>query len=266
MNSLNVENNSKDMPVSLDRRVKIIEYLETKGQVKVNDLSEEFKVSEVTIRNDLAQLEEKGLLIRSRGGAIKPQRVSIDYKLYEKSKKHFKEKQAIGKKASELINDNDTIIIDSGSTTMEVAKNLSRFNNLTVITNALNIASQLVEFNNVKVIMLGGLLRNNSLSLIGPIAESSIKNYYCDKLIIGVDGINSEYGITTPNIEEAQLNRLMIDISKEVIVVTDSSKFLRRSFAFIAPTSKIDVVITDSNIPKEEHDGLVNAGVKVFIV
>ena len=265
MNEQDDGNNSRDMSVSLDRRAKIIEYLELRGQVKVTDLSDEFKVSEVTIRNDLAQLEEKGLLIRSRGGAIKPQRVSIDYKLYEKSKKNFKEKQAIGKKAAELINDNDTIIIDSGSTTMEVAKNLSQFSNLTVITNALNIASQLVEFNNIKVIMLGGLLRNNSLSLIGPIAENSIKNYFCDKLIIGVDGIDSTYGITTPNIEEAQLNRLMINISKEVIVVTDSSKFLRRSFAFIAPASDIDTVITDSNIPKEEYERLVNAGVKVLI-
>jgi len=266
MNEEKIANNSQDMSLSLDRRMKIIELLESKGQVKVNDLSEEFNVSKVTIRNDLAQLEKKGLLIRSRGGAIKPQRVSIDYKLYEKSKQHYKEKQAIGKKAVELINDNDTIIIDSGSTTMEVAKNLSKFNNLTVITNALNIINQLVEYDNIKVIMLGGMLRNNSLSLVGPIAENNIKNFNCDKLFMGIDGIDSKYGITTPNIEEAQLNRLMIEIAKEVIIVTDSSKFLRRSFAFIAPISKIDIIITDSKIPKDEHERLINAGVKVLIV
>jgi DeoR family transcriptional regulator of aga operon len=252
--------------MTLDRRVKIIELIESKGQVKVSDLSSEFNVSEVTIRNDLAQLEEKGLAIRARGGAIKVQRVGVDYKINEKSKRNLKEKQAIGKKAAELIKDDDTIIMDSGSTTMEVAKNLSGIQNLTVITNALNIAHKLADYPDIKVIMLGGILRNNSLSLIGSIAENSIKNYFCDKLFVGVDAIDSQYGISTPNIEEAQLNKLMIDISKEVIVVTDSSKFLKRSFAFIAPMSKIDFVITDSNIPKEEEERLVSAGVNVIIV
>ena len=260
----NQNNSNKDM--TLDRRTKIIEKLESTGQVKVLELSNEFSVSDVTIRNDLAQLEEKGLLIRSRGGAMRPQRVGIDYKLYEKSKRNLKEKQAIGKKAVELVNEGDTIIIDSGSTAMEVAKNLSKFNNITVITNALNIASQLASYDKIKVIMLGGMLRHNSLSLTGPIAENSLKNYYCDKLIIGVDGIDSQYGISTPNIEEAQLNRLMIEISKEVIIVTDSSKFLRRSFAFIAPMTDVSTVITDSNIPKEELQRLENLGIKTLVV
>ena len=168
-------------------------------------------------------------------------------------------------KAVDLLNEGDTIIIDSGSTAMEVAKNLSRFNNITIITNALNIASQLASYEKIKVIMLGGMLRHNSLSLTGPIAENSLKNYYCDKLIIGVDGIDSQYGISTPNIEEAQLNRLMIEISKEVIVVTDSNKFLRRSFAFIAPMTAVDIVITDENIPKDELQRLENQDIRVII-
>lgn len=260
----NQSNGNKDM--TLDRRAKIIKKLELNGQVRVLELSNEFNVSDVTIRNDLAQLEEKGLLIRSRGGAMKPQRVGIDYKLFEKSKRNLKEKQAIGKKAAELLNEGDTIIIDSGTTAMEVAGNLSKFENITVITNALNIASQLSNFDKIKVIMLGGMLRHNSLSLTGPIAENSLKNYYCDKLIIGVDGIDSQYGISTPNIEEAQLNRLMIEISKEVIVVTDSSKFLRRSFAFIAPMKDVDTVITDTNIPKEELQRLENLGLRAILV
>jgi DeoR family transcriptional regulator of aga operon len=260
----NLINSKKDM--TLDRRAKIVEKLESTGQVKILELSNEFNVSDVTIRNDLAQLEEKGLLIRSRGGAIKPLRVGIDYKLYEKSKKNLKEKQAIGKKAAELINDGDIIIIDSGSTAMEVAKNLSIFNNLTIITNALNIASQLANYDKVNILMLGGMLRHNSLSLTGPIAENSLTNYNCDKLIIGVDGIDSQYGISTPNIEEAQLNKLMIEVSKEVIVVTDSSKFLRRSFALIAPMTDIDIVITDKNIPKEELQRLQNLEIKVILV
>ncbi|MFO7447361.1 MAG: transcriptional repressor AgaR [Ignavibacteriaceae bacterium] len=260
----NNNNRSKDM--TLDRRAKIIEKLESAGQVKILELSDEFNVSDVTIRNDLAQLENKGLLIRSRGGAMRPQRVGIDYKLYEKSKRNLREKQAIGKKAVELLNEGDTIIIDSGSTAMEMAKNLSGFDNLTVITNALNIASQLSNYDKIKILMLGGMLRHISLSLTGPVAENSLKNYYCDRLFIGVDGIDSQYGISTPNIEEAQLNRMMIDISKEVIVITDSSKFLRRSFAFIAPMSDVDIVITDTNIPKDELQRLENMDVKVILV
>ena len=244
----------------------IIEIINKNGQVNINELVNLFHVSEVTIRNDLDHLEDKGLLIRTRGGGIKVERVGIDYKLNDKSKIHSKEKQLIGKKAAELVQDSDTIIIDSGTTTFEVAKNLSSLNNLTIITNALNIASQFIGNENIKVIILGGILRHSSISLIGPIAENTIKNLYCDKLFMGVDGIDSKYGISTPNIEEAHLNRLMIDISKEVIVVTDSSKFLRRSFSFIAPISDIDTVITDSNIPKEELKNFQNAGVKTIIV
>jgi DeoR family transcriptional regulator of aga operon len=252
---------------TIDRRRGILELLNKNGQVKVGQLSKLFKVSVVTIRNDLTHLEEKGLLIKTRGGGIKTSpRVGIDYKLNEKSQIHSAEKQLIGKKAASIIEDNDIIIIDSGTTTLEIAKNLHSLNNLTVITNALNIASQLVDYENMRVILLGGLLRSTSLSLIGPISENSIKSFYCDKLFLGVDGIDSNYGITTPNPEEAHLNKLMIDISKQVIVVTDSSKFKRRSFVHIAPMTKIHTVITDSNIPEDELKNLQNYGVEVLII
>jgi DeoR family transcriptional regulator, aga operon transcriptional repressor len=251
---------------TIDRRMKILEILDKNGQVKVTELSKLFKVSVVTIRNDLAHLEEKSLLIKTRGGGIKTSlRVGIDYKLNEKAQIHLREKQLIGKKAASIIADNDIVIIDSGTTTLEITKNLHELNNLTVITNALNIASQLVDYENMKVILLGGLLRNTSLSLIGPISENSIKSFYCDKVFLGVDGIDSTYGISTPNPEEAHLNKLMIDISKQVIVVTDSSKFKKRSFMHLAPMSQVHTVITDSNIPEDELKNLQNAGVEVLI-
>jgi DeoR family transcriptional regulator of aga operon len=247
--------------------MKILEILDKNGQVKVTELSEMFDVSVVTIRNDLAHLEEKGLLIKTRGGGIKTSlRVGIDYKLNEKAQIKYAEKQQIGKKAASIIEDNDIVIIDSGTTTLEITKNLHELKNLTVITNALNIASQLVDYENMRVILLGGLLRNTSLSLIGPIAENSIKSFYCDKVFLGVDGIDSTYGISTPNPEEAHLNKLMISISKQVIVVTDSSKFKKRSFMHIAPMSQIHTVITDSNIPADELKNLQNAGIEVLTV
>jgi DeoR family transcriptional regulator of aga operon len=261
-----MNNFNSDGDLTLGRRAKIVELLERQGQVKVNDLSQSFNVSDVTIRNDLDQLEEKGLLIRTRGGGIKTQRVKIDYQFSNESKLHFKVKQAIGKKAAELISENDTIIIDSGSTTQEVAHNLSQFHSLTVITNALNIAGQFVNNPNIKLIILGGILKHSSLSLIGPIAEDSLKNLYCDKVFLGVNGIDTRYGISTTNIEDAHLNKMMMSISKEVVVVTDSSKFLKRSFATIAPVTDVDIVITDSNIPEQELKNLQNAGIKTIIV
>lgn len=251
--------------ITIDRRVKILDILNSSGQVAVNELSKIFDVSEVTIRNDLSQLENKGLLIKTRGGALKIQSVGIDQHLNEKAKINSKDKQAIGKKAAEIINDNETIIIDSGTTTVEIAKNLAGKKNLTVVTNALNIASQLIN-NDIRVIVLGGMMRSNSLSLVGPIAENSIKNFYCDKCFIGVDGIDSASGIFTPIPEEASLNKLMIEYSKEVVVVTDSSKFKRKSFGFIAPISKVNMIITDSKIPEDEFTNLQNMGIKVILV
>jgi DeoR family transcriptional regulator of aga operon len=234
---------------TISRRVKILEVLNSEGQVTVSELSKKFNVTEVTIRNDLSHLAGKELLIKTRGGGLKAQRVGIDQHLNDKAKINSKEKQAIGKKAAELINDNDTIIIDSGTTTIEIAKNLSRIKNLTVITNALNIASQLIQ-DEIKVILLGGILRTASLSLTGPIGENSIKNFYCDKCFLGVDGIDSQSGIYTPNLEEAHLNRMMINASKEVIIVTDSNKFKRKSFAHIAPITKVNMIVTDLKFRK----------------
>lgn len=260
------KNNSSVGDFTLDRRAKILEMLNDEGQLKINQLTEIFNVSEVTIRNDLTHLEDKGLLVRTRGGGIRIQRVGLDYHLEEKAKQNLKEKQAIGRKSVELINDNDTIILDSGTTTQEVAKNLSNINNLTVITNALNIVSQLIQYPNIRVVVLGGNLRNSSLSMIGPIAEINIKNYYCDKLIMGVDSISSLHGISTPTIEEAHLNRLMIECAKEVIVVTDSSKFLRRSFAYIAPISIVNTIVTDSKIPESDYQHLQKANIRTVLV
>ncbi len=253
-------------PTTIERRVLIMEQLELKGQLTVISLSQELGVSEVTIRNDLARLEQKNMLVRARGGAMKVDRVAMDFTLSDKNKQHYKEKTRIGKAASTLIENGDTIILDSGTTTMEINKHLSAFESLTVITNALNIANKLVEQEKINVIVPGGFLRRNSLSLVGTTAEESFKNYFCDKLFLAVDGFNTTHGLSTPNVEEAHLNRVMISIAKQVIVVTDSSKFHKRSFAFIAPVSAVDIVITDSGIPAADQKKLENAGIKVMIV
>lgn len=260
-----MKSNEKKSTVS--RRMMILSELEKNGEVSVNDLSLTLGVSSVTIRNDLEQLEKKNMLLRARGGAmrISQDHVGLDYPLSDKQKKHLLEKREIGKKAIELIEEGNTIILDSGSTTFEIAKNLGKFEELTVITNAINVANYLAEQRNINVIVPGGTLRNNSLSLVGNLAEKGFKNYFCDKLFLGVDGFDTSYGLSTPNVEEAHLNQIMIEMSQKVIVVADSSKFGRRGFAFIAPINRIHALITDKGIPAEEKNKLMGMGIEVLI-
>lgn len=237
-----------------ERRAQILRKLDETPNISVIQLSNEFGVSEVTIRKDLNTLKKRNLLTRVRGGAIKHPETEPyqDMGVDRKSLFHFKEKKSIGRMAASLINENETILIDSGSTTMEVAKNLDSFQNLTIITNALNIAIELSKYKRFNVIMLGGFLRDSSLSTLGSIAESILQKFYCDKLFLGVDSISIDKGLSTTNIEEANINQTMMSISKQTIAVFDSSKFNKRNFAFIAPIEKIDIIVTDENISREQ--------------
>jgi DeoR family transcriptional regulator of aga operon len=258
---------SRNQDSTVSRRKEILHILSDKGEVFVEDLIERFKVSGVTVRNDLDQLEQKNLLIRARGGAIKMETgVAIDQRVVDKNRINFQEKSRIGRKASQLVLESDTIIIDSGSTTAEMVRNLPELQDLTVITNAMNIANQLITRPNINVIIPGGYLRKNSLSLVGPQAEKSLRNFNVDKAFLGVDGFDTKHGIYTPNVEEARLNEIMIEISKEVILLADSSKFTRRSFAFICSIDQINKVITDNGIKPDDKKRLEDAGVQVIIV
>jgi DeoR family transcriptional regulator of aga operon len=251
---------------TVSRRKKILERIQETGEVLITDLSREFDVSEVTIRNDLENLERKNQLIRARGGAIHSENhVGIDQRLTEKNTIHIPEKTAIGKKAASLIHDGETIIIDSGSTTAEIVKHLGDRRQLNVITNALNIANLLMAYSNINVIIPGGYLRQNSMSLVGPLAEKNLRGFYVDKLFLSTDGFDTTQGIYTPNIDEAHLNSIMISIAKEVILVTDSSKFKRKSLAFICTIDKIKTVVTDHHVPEDDRKRLEEAGVEVLI-
>lgn len=253
---------------TVNRRKKILNLLTEQGQVHIQSLSNDLKVSEVTIRHDLDQLEKQHMLIRARGGAIKiNQNVAQEQYLSEKNKINFIEKSRIGKKAAQFINDFETIILDSGTTTMEIIRNLPPLKNVTIISNAMNIVNQLManEDNNINIVVPGGFLRTNSNSLVGSFAEANLRNMYVDKVFLGVDGFDIKQGIFTPNIEEAHLNQIMIEIAKEVIIVTDSSKFLKKSFAFICDLSKIDIVITDDKISEEYKKRLEDNGIRVEI-
>jgi DeoR/GlpR family transcriptional regulator of sugar metabolism len=252
---------------SKERKSLLLGMLSKHNKIFISDLVKTFEVSEVSIRKDLADLENKKLLLRVKGGAVNIHQLydMDDLSIDRKQLKNAREKQAIGKYAASLINENDTIILDSGTTTQEIAKNLDNYNNLTIITNGLNIAMALAGYKRFSVIVLGGNMRFVSVSTVGMLAESYLRNFYCDKLFLGVDSINLERGISTPNIEEASLNQAMISAAKEVIAVLDSSKFEKRSFAIIASLEKINAIITDSGISQEMREQIERKGIKLHI-
>jgi len=251
-----------------ERRSKILNLLHTEGRVFVGQLVNTFGVSEVSIRKDLAVLEERKLLVRVKGGAIVLHQSGDldDMSISSKQQLHTREKQLIGKYAAAMISDGDRVIIDSGTTTMEIAKNLDRLKDLTVITNALDIAITLNNYGRFTVIVLGGTMRAVSHSTVGMISEYALKNIFCDKLFLGVDSISITDGLSTPSLEEASLNQAMIGAAKEVIAVFDSSKFGRRTFAHIASLDKITSIITDSHISPELKEYIEKSHITLHIV
>ncbi|MCW9707968.1 transcriptional repressor AgaR [Fodinibius salsisoli] len=254
------------MKSTVDRRDKIIHKIQSEGSVRVDELSEEFDVSTVTIRNDLDFFEEKGLIHRTYGGALLRNNVYNDPSLEEKQKINVDKKRRIGEYAAGLVNDGDSIILDSGTTTREIALRLKDKKNMVLMTNAINTAVELAGVSEIQLMLTGGVLRDKSYSLVGPEAERTMKNYYFDKLFLGVDGMDFEHGLTTFNPQEAQLNRLMVERSNQVIAVTDSSKFGRHSFSFICDLSPIGMVITDDEISPEFEQGLKKRDIEVVKV
>ena len=251
------------MKKAAERRSKILQILDDVGQVNVNSLSSDMNVSEVTIRNDLDKLEKSKLLIRAHGGAFKTNNIPLT--VTEKKRINLDAKRLIGKKALELIEEDDSIILDSGTTTFEIASRVGSFKKLTVISNALDIISNLAQYENVQVLVPGGFLREFSMSLVGPMAERNFRQLNCKKLFLGIDGVKSNAGVFTHHIEEAYLNQIMIDIAEEVIIVADSSKFLKSGLAFIEGFHKINKFITDANIKQESVTMLEKNNVEVII-
>lgn len=254
--------------VAKERRSLILQQLSEHAEVSVTALSQMFHTSEVTIRKDLTALQNRNLILRTRGGAIRRphENMNEDTSISRKSMFNFQEKERIGEKAATLIKDGDHIMIDSGTTTFCIAKHLDQFHNLNIITNAMNTATELVKYQRFSVIMLGGHIRSNSHSSVGPLAISTLRNLSNYKLFLGVDSLSIEKGISTPNIEEALLNQLMIENANEVIAVCDSSKFNKRSFSHICAVKDLDAIITDKAAPHDIISQIKQLGVKVYLV
>lgn len=253
---------------STGRRSAILQILKQNSNISVSELSVKFGVSEVTIRKDLNLLKERNLLVRTRGGAIlnEARKEDDDTSIRFKKLAHYREKKAIGRAAAEMIKEGDTIIIDSGTTAFQIACNLHKFRNLTILTNALNVAQEVLSYKRFNVILLGGHIRSASESVVGALAESNLKMFYCDKLFMGVDSFSIENGLSTPNVEEANINQIMISRSREVIAVFDSSKVNKRALAFITTLDKINKIVTDDGMDKSTRTKLKNMHIDVTVV
>ncbi|MDP4239508.1 MAG: DeoR/GlpR family DNA-binding transcription regulator [Bacteroidota bacterium] len=244
----------------------ILTELEKDGYVRVQDLSERLGVSEVTIRKDLKELESRKLLYRSHGSASPVSSLINDRPIDEKEKVQVEEKQRIGEAASQLLETNDRIIIASGTTVLSFAHNITTTEPITVITPSVKVSLILCYKPNIEVIQLGGTMRKSSASAVGPYAESLLTEMMCNKLFIGVDGIDLDFGLTTSNIAEAHLNQYMIHAAQKVIVLADSSKFGKRGFGKICNINQVNQIITDKNAPASALQIIREKGIEVTLV
>lgn len=257
--------NESQLISTVTRREKIIELVCDNGSVSVNKLSQLFSVSTVTIRNDLSHLENKGCVFRYYGGAVLNKQFAFDKSLQFKSGINSSNKNIIAQCAAELVQDGDRIILDSGSTTALMVPYLKNKRDLIVMTNALNIAYDLATNTDIDVLIAGGNVRKNTYSITGPTTEQLLSMYHFNKLFLGIDGIDLDAGITTANFSEATVNKAMCHASQQIIAITDSTKFGRKSFCLIESIENIDSLITDSHIPDNYLSALQEKNITIIL-
>jgi DeoR/GlpR family transcriptional regulator of sugar metabolism len=226
----------------------ILNLLETNGSTLVSQLAARFQVSEMTIRRDLIALERKGVLYRVHGGAVSSRGRSYEPPFIVRQMKNLDEKRRIGEAAAGLVNAGETLILDVGTTTLEMARHLLGKRNITVITPSLHIANLLTEQPGIRLILPGGILRKGELSLVGSLAERAFQDFFVDKLFLGVGAIDFQAGLSEFNLEDSQVKKAMLRSAKEIVVLADASKFGQVAFASIAPLKVVGRIVTDQSL------------------
>jgi DeoR family transcriptional regulator of aga operon len=244
---------------------KILEMLAREGEVSVQQLSERFGVTSMTIRRDLETLEQQGQLTRTHGGAVFSQRAVIEFAFLERGRARQAEKQAIAREAARLIEPGMTLVLDTGTTTLEVARALAGVPDLTVLTSSLAIASAMHAYGNIELVLLGGTVRRRSPDLMGALTEENLERFRVNMAILGCDGADAS-GVYTTELSIARVSRAMINSAQNVVLVADSSKFERTSFVRFATWNQIHRVITDEEMPPAERKWLTKAVADVRFV
>ena len=253
-----------------ERRAAIVEWISKQQTVRVSDLSEELGISEVTIRRDLKFLEGAGVLRRTHGGAVSVPNTIAHRSHASKMQIRIAEKERIGQAAADMIRDGDRVVLDSGTTVLQVARHISmdilNTGRLTVITGSVPIISELGHWKGVHLIVVGGIYLPADEVLIGPQAIASLNGLHADKMFCGADGLSFSNGLTTSNLLEAEVDRAMVAASGEVIAVADSSKIGRIGLATIVPLNRLTRLITDTGAPGDFVAELRAQGVDVILV
>lgn len=261
------EGSGRVMRDTSERRRQITAMLKSRGSVQVVALSEQFNVSMQTIRKDLHYLEEHGIATRAYGGAISSDvvNVSAEPPIEAKRVSHIEEKERIGQAAAAMIKPGDSVILDSGTTALQIARFLPDDEDITVVTNDFDVLSALAQKRKIKVVMLGGELRRKNMAFYGAQTVAALEELVFDKLFLGVDGFDVERGITTHHEPEAQLNRKMVESARQVIAVTDSSKFGKVCLHRIIDVSEVDMLITDNDAPDHVREAATRLGFALHI-
>ena len=248
-----------------ERHSAIMNLLMKNGSIAVTELSDALKVSSVTIRKDLTELEKQKKLYRNHGKAMLIDPYMSNRSVNEKEKLFINEKQAIARLGASIVNDKESIIIASGSSVTALARELVTKDQLTVISASMTVSEILCQNDKFDIIQLGGFLRQSSLTVVGKYAEMCLADFACSKLFLGVDGIDIDFGLTTTNLMEAQLNRVMMNAAAKTIVLADSSKFGKRGFSRICGIEDVDHIITDRNIPDAYAKHITDMGIRLTI-
>jgi DeoR/GlpR family transcriptional regulator of sugar metabolism len=248
------------------RKRKILNLIETNSQVQIAELVALFDVSDMTIRRDLQDLAQKGLIKRTHGGAVSVQheKKNVEPPIIERSNDQKFEKRQIARKVAGLIRDGEKIFLGSGTTTLAIAEELKDHRNLTVITNAVTIINTLIPATQITIIGLGGFLRRSEMSMIGHFTEAALANLQVDKVIIGIRGIDLDYGLTSDDLQELITDQAILKIGKEVIVAADHTKFGYVAAIRTAPITMADMIVTDDKVPDEIVDAIRISGTQVI--
>lgn len=248
-----------------ERKQRIVLFVEKNARASVQELSQELGVSESTVRRDLKELEEAKLLKRTHGGAVSLQSVNFEATYLDKEDRLLEEKQRIALKAVEMIQEGDAILLDAGTTTLQIAKALKSFSNIKVITNSIMALNELKDCRNIEVSITGGMLRPDTMAFVGPMTERSLEMVRVDKTFLGTNGLDIREGITTPNMLEASTKRKMIAVAKQVILVADHSKLGQVSFSKVAEVTDMDHCIMDSGVSDKFIRELTQMGVEITL-
>lgn len=250
---------------NLERQNQIYSIIRTKERIDIEEICQLFSVSRSTARRDLDELEERHLVERFHGGAVsRTNNIDSDLPIPNRSKVQSLEKKRIGIATAKLIQDGDTVFLASGTTVLEVARNLRNHKNLQVITNSLPVLNLLSENSEINLVCLGGVLRRSELSFTGHIAETTLEEIRVDKVILGIYALNLSDGITHCFVQETMTDRFIIKAGRQIIVVADHTKLNRSATAIVAPIAQIDTLVTGNEADLEFIQALTNEGVNVI--